>query len=211
MKGGHNNEHHNHNDVGSYIVVVAGRMPLADPGAEVYTARTFSSRRYDSSVISSFGHPVPRVAGQLQRAGGDARARVLETRFADGEDVLRLDLRAAYAVPELRSLERTFAYDRSGAASLRVRDAFAFDGPRGFETAVVTFGTWSRDGQDRIVIRDGPASVSIAIAASAAFDIREDAIREDMAGDVPPPTRLAIALKEPAAEGHIELRIAAAP
>ncbi|MBD3177412.1 MAG: heparinase, partial [Armatimonadia bacterium] len=36
-KGGHNSEHHNHNDVGSYVVVVGGRAVLLDPGAETYT------------------------------------------------------------------------------------------------------------------------------------------------------------------------------
>ncbi|MGB2822734.1 MAG: hypothetical protein WBF17_17250, partial [Phycisphaerae bacterium] len=36
LKGGHNAEHHNHNDVGSYVVVVGKRPVLLDPGAEVY-------------------------------------------------------------------------------------------------------------------------------------------------------------------------------
>jgi hypothetical protein len=34
-KGGHNAEHHNHNDVGSFTVMYAGAMPLLDPGGEV--------------------------------------------------------------------------------------------------------------------------------------------------------------------------------
>jgi len=81
-------------------MVVSGRsMIVCDPGAEVYTARTFSARRYDSDVLSSFGHPVPVVAGQLQRTGADARARVLRTEFGEAQDVLALDLRAAYAFP----------------------------------------------------------------------------------------------------------------
>ena len=32
LKGGHNAEHHNHNDVGSYVVALAGTTPLLDPG-----------------------------------------------------------------------------------------------------------------------------------------------------------------------------------
>jgi hypothetical protein len=43
MKGGHNAEHHNHNDLGSYLVAHRGVRVLADTGAEVYTARTFGA------------------------------------------------------------------------------------------------------------------------------------------------------------------------
>ena len=35
LKGGNNSEHHNHNDVGSYMIALAGETPLIDPGAEV--------------------------------------------------------------------------------------------------------------------------------------------------------------------------------
>jgi len=72
LKGGHNDEHHNHNDVGSFVVVVGDKPLLIDPGGEVYTARTFSNRRYESNVLNSFGHPVPMVAGKLQKTGRQA-------------------------------------------------------------------------------------------------------------------------------------------
>ena len=42
MKGGHNAEQHNHNDVGSFIVALGRSTPVVDPGAEIYTGRTFS-------------------------------------------------------------------------------------------------------------------------------------------------------------------------
>ncbi len=43
-QGGHNNESHNHNDVGNLIVCLDGRPLLIDIGVETYTAKTFSSR-----------------------------------------------------------------------------------------------------------------------------------------------------------------------
>ena len=58
LKGGHNAENHNHNDVGSYVVVAGERPVLLDPGSETYTARTFSKQRYESKLLNSFGHPV---------------------------------------------------------------------------------------------------------------------------------------------------------
>ncbi|MDW8310888.1 MAG: heparinase II/III family protein, partial [Verrucomicrobiales bacterium] len=129
LKGGHNAEHHNHNDVGSFSVVAGRTMVLCDPGTEVYTRRTFSAERYQSKVLNSYGHAVPVVAGQLQRPGADARAVVLRTNFTDRTDTLVLDLRSAYAVPTLQKLERTFVFQRARPMSLTVRDEVAFAEP----------------------------------------------------------------------------------
>ena len=95
-------------------------------------ARTFSAHRYDSKVLSSYGHAVPVISGQLQRTGREAKARVLRAEFSDPEDTLVLDLRSAYALPELERLERTFVYHRVAPASLTVRDEVVFTSPRPF-------------------------------------------------------------------------------
>ena len=76
FKGGHNAEHHNHNDLGSLVVVHDGHPYLLDPGNEVYTRRTFSPQRYESKVLNSYGHPVPVVAGKLQQPGRQAQAKI---------------------------------------------------------------------------------------------------------------------------------------
>src|ERR1019366_1830240 len=73
LKGGNNDEPHNHNDVGSFSVVAGNEMVVCDPGGEVYTKRTFGPHRYESKVLSSFGHAVPVIGGQLQRTGAAAR------------------------------------------------------------------------------------------------------------------------------------------
>ena len=65
LKGGNNNEAHNHNDLGSYVFVLNKKCLILDPGSEHYTARTFSPHRYDSKLLSSYGHAVPFVADQL--------------------------------------------------------------------------------------------------------------------------------------------------
>ena len=101
VKGGHNREHHNHNDVGTYVVALAGKAPFLDPGREEYTGRTFSSQRYESNVLNSYGHPVPRVAGKLQSQGRSAAVRVVETVFTDEMDTVA-DLAERYSYGELR-------------------------------------------------------------------------------------------------------------
>jgi hypothetical protein len=117
--GNDNGVNHNHNDVGSYILVLNGQTLVADPGGETYTARTFSSRRYDSNVLNSFGHSVPLVAGKMQEAGAKAKAVTLQTDFTDAQDTLAFDIRSAYAVPSLQKLTRTYVFSRQGAGSDR--------------------------------------------------------------------------------------------
>ena len=71
-----------------------------DPGSEVYTRRTFSSERYDSKILSSYGHPVPVVGGSLQRTGGKFAAKV----YAADADRVTLDLPVAWNVrPEVKA------------------------------------------------------------------------------------------------------------
>lgn len=143
LKGGHNAEHHNHNDVGTFLVVVDGEALIVDPGAEVYTARTFSGRRYESRLLSSWGHAVPMIDGHLQQPGVRAAARVLRAEFSDRADTLVLDLHAAYpSEAGLKKLVRTFVFDRTGAGSLRMVDEVEMDQCRQFESALVTLGTY---------------------------------------------------------------------
>lgn len=181
LKGGHNAEHHNHNDVGTFMVVAGRTMLLGDPGAEVYTARTFSGRRYDSDVLNSFGHPVPVIAGQLQRTGLAARAKVLRTDFTDARDLLALDLRSAYPVPALQRLERTFTYQRQGAPSLTVADRVEFDTAQTFETALVTWGRWERGGDRELLISDEGSAVRVRIETGGEpFEIKSKRLEADV-------------------------------
>jgi hypothetical protein len=207
LKGGHNAEHHNHNDVGSFLLAIGGGAPLLDPGAEVYTARTFSSKRYDSDVLNSFGHPVPRVAGKLQRNGRQAEAKVLRTQFTDASDTVVLDLRAAYDVKELQQLQRTFVYSREGTGSLSVTDEVQFSGPQSFGTALITFSKWRQTAPNRLVVGEGEQAVEVTIdAGGLEMKIEPAEITEDLKGGRIP-TRLGLELREPAAHATIALTI----
>jgi hypothetical protein len=207
LKGGHNAEHHNHNDVGSYLVTLGRSTPLVDPGAEVYTARTFSSRRYESNVLNSFGHPVPRVAGKLQQTGRSAAAKVLKTEFTEQKDTIVLDLSAAYEVKELKGLRRTFVFSRDGTGSLAVTDEVEFDSPQSFGTALITFSNWKQLGPNRLQVGSGAEAVQVEITTDGSgFEIQSEQIKEDVRGGRTP-TRLGIELTQPAGRATITLRI----
>jgi len=206
--GGHNAEHHNHNDVGTFMVVVGDQAVLPDIGAEVYTRRTFSAKRYESRALNSYGHAVPVVAGQLQRAGRDARAALLESTFRDHEDRIAFDIKSAYAVPSLRRLDRTFVYSRREPGTLTVTDRFAFAQPETFETALLTFGEWRREGSSGLRVSDGGASVRIevAIPAETQLEVASEEIREDLAARRTA-TRIGLKLATPLERGEVQLKI----
>jgi hypothetical protein len=74
-KGGFNNESHNHNDVGTCIMYYNGKPCLVDVGREEYTAKTFSSRRYEIWTMQSGYHNLPVINGTDQMQGEDYKAR----------------------------------------------------------------------------------------------------------------------------------------
>jgi len=208
LKGGHNAEHHNHNDVGSYVAVVDDEPVLLDPGSEVYTARTFSGRRYESNVLNSFGHPVPRVAGALQQKGSKARGKVVRTEFTDEADTLVLDLRSAYSVEGLETLQRTFVYSRGGAGSLTVTDEVSFAEPQAFETALVTLGKWEREGTDSLIVRWRGKAVRVRLEVEGGeVDLVSETIEEDVRAPALP-TRIGIRFTEPVKAARVTARIA---
>ena len=207
LKGGHNGEHHNHNDVGSYVVVVGSDTVLADPGSEVYSGRTFSKQRYVSKVLNSYGHPVPVLAGHLQPPGRQYRARVLETSFTDSEDTLVLDLAGAYRVPGLEKLRRTFRYSRQGTGSLTVTDEVVMSRPQTFGTALITFGRHQIAGHGSLTIYGSDEAVRVEVEASGSdFEIKPEQIKENLRGKSYP-TRLGIELSQPVSSAVVTVTV----
>jgi len=204
LKGGNNNEHHNHNDLGSYVVVLGDRPVLLDPGAEVYTARTFSDRRYDSNLLNSFGHPVPVVAGKLQEPGAERKAKIIRAELTDTADTLELDLTSAYEVPDLKRLTRTFVYSREGTGSLTVTDRVEFASPQKFATALITLGKWMKQADGSLFIYDLDQAVRVEVdAGGRAYSLQDEEVKEDGAH----PTRLGLSLDEPLAAATVTVRI----
>src|SRR6185312_2322167 len=178
---------HNHNDLGTFTVVLDGRTLVLDPGAEVYSFRTFSEQRYESQLLNSYGHPVPRVAGRLQEAGAEWRARVIIREFSPDTDRMVLDLRTAYDVPTLKKLEREFVFDRRGAGSVTIVDRVEFTAPAAFESALVTLGEVTMNGA-KIRLTDGAATLEAEVSVDGAkLEIVQDKINQP-----PHPTRIAL-------------------
>ena len=205
LKGGHNAETHNHNDVGSYVVAVGNKAVLLDAGSERYTARTFSPKRYESNVLNSFGHPVPIVAGQLQREGPKARAEILKTEFTDQADLLAMEIGSAYKAEGLKSLVRTFLYSRQGDGSLTVTDKVEFASPQSFGTALITGGSCKQTDNGELIVQSDNQAVKVTIdTGGEPFEVKIQQIKEDTAIQ---PTRIGIDLAKPVTAATIKVTI----
>lgn len=165
LKGGHNKEFHNHNDVGSYTLYLGETWVGGDAGGTEYNAKTFSDKRYEIPMINSYGHPLPVLNGTLQSDGRKFAAKVIKTDFSDGKDVISMELAGAYdrAKSKANSLVRTFTYDRQ-AKSVAVSDAVAFDGDGSFSVAVITCGTLEKAADDNYILTVGEDAAKQRIA-----------------------------------------------
>lgn len=92
MKGGHNDESHNHNDIGTFVLFADGKPQIIDCGVGEYTSKTFSKERYSIWTMQSDYHNCPQINGCQQHDGKQYRAKVVN----ESTDALCLDIAGAY-------------------------------------------------------------------------------------------------------------------
>ena len=111
MKGGHNDESHNHNDVGSFIVYNNNEPLFIDPAVGEYTTKTFSKSRYDIWTMQSQYHNLPQINGIDQKDGKTYAAKVVSHK--NGQ--LTLDIAATYPQEAaVKSWRRTVSAQNTG-------------------------------------------------------------------------------------------------
>ncbi len=93
---GHNAESHNHNDVGDFIVYANNEPVIIDAGRGNYTARTFSSHRYELWFTQSEHHNLPMVNGKGQLAGRNYEAHEVNYTTNENESSLSMNIANAY-------------------------------------------------------------------------------------------------------------------
>ncbi len=127
VKGGHNDESHNHNDVGSVILFYMGKPLLIDAGVGEYTAKTFGPDRYDIWTMQSSYHNLPDINGAAQIAGAEFRARDFAFQGDRSGVSISMDLTAAYPGDVgIVSLRREVALE-NGGKRFALRDAWRLE------------------------------------------------------------------------------------
>jgi hypothetical protein len=145
VTAGHNDGHHSHTDVASFVINIGGESLLPDPGRGLYSKDYFRQQRYANVFNNSYSHAVPRIGGQLQAAGPEFGGHrqyfgTLIEHHADGPvKAAVIDFHTAYALPTLTLTRRTFHLETS-TGIVTLTDEFAFEGdPLDIEEA---FSTW---------------------------------------------------------------------
>ncbi|MBX2998083.1 MAG: heparinase II/III family protein [Caldilineaceae bacterium] len=208
-KGGHNDEMHNQNDVGNFIVHFKQESVIPDVGRGRYTKAYFGPERYEHFVNSSLGHSVPVPNGALQIPGAHAAALLVDHRADETADTLIVELAGAYP-PEaaLESLQRRVTLHREAPHGwVEVEDRFRFaDQPAPFESALTVFGR-VEEGFDALVIHGDRGNLRVGYDAET-VEARVDLHTEiDMPYGPRDVRRIVFTVREPAQEGAVRLEI----
>ncbi|WP_110590464.1 heparinase II/III domain-containing protein [Microbacterium suaedae] len=159
VKAGHNDEAHNHNDLGAIEIAVDGVPVVIDPGRETYTAQTFSDERYGLWYVSSDWHSTPLPRGLTQRPGADSRSTATA-----GPAAWTIDLSRAYPLASEERWRRQVELD---GETVRIHDSWSLAEGAG-AVVLVCAGTPRVDGDDLILPSvDGGRGLRIAHDAAA--------------------------------------------
>jgi len=132
-KGGDNQEPHNHNDVGTFIVSNGEGQLIADIGSGEYTKDYFINtmdKRYQILCNRSGGHSVPIINGIEQSYGAEYHGSM---HYEKGK--LELELSGAYPIKELTSLKRCFIFEPN---RICLKDCFELETPGYIQERFVT-------------------------------------------------------------------------
>jgi hypothetical protein len=212
-KGGHNNESHNHNDVGHFIVYANGKPFLIDVGVEEYISKTFSPRRYEIWTMQSINHNLPTVDGVHQQAGRDFQAADVDYQANDELAQLSLDLAGAY--PEeagIASWKRTYRLYRGVERYVEISDDYKLNREPGhIMLSLMTACEPQLDTAGSIVLQNGEGEkVQIEYdgdlfdASGEHIAIVDARVRRVWGSEL---FRVLLKVKSPAAEGSWAIRI----
>ena len=138
VKGGHNAQPHNHNDIGSFIYHIDGDTLLADFGRASYSkAYSRPETRYSFICNCSRGHSVPIVDGCYQMPGREHECTRFTLDYVNETYNITIDIKNAYDLPHLKSLVRNISFANDG--SLLVSDTCTADKPIAFKSRFVSY------------------------------------------------------------------------
>lgn len=137
-KGGHNQEKHNHNDVGSFILQLGKEPVFTDIGPGEYNNDYFGPGRYKCFNACSRGHSVPIVNGEYQKDGVRRAAEDVRLCETDTGCEFYADISKAYGTEGLEALTRRITFTPNEKAMLHLEDRAVFSHCTGFTERFIT-------------------------------------------------------------------------
>lgn len=134
IKGGHNNESHNHNDLGNFVVYQDGSPCIMDVGSGTYVKDTFGPRRYRIWNMQGQYHNVPVIGGVQQMFGEQYEATNFQVLDTPLRTKANLDLSKAYPTEAgINKLVRSVELDRQGSSHITLEDEIKLGSPQCIE------------------------------------------------------------------------------
>jgi hypothetical protein len=146
---GHNDQSHNHNDVGTFNLYYENLPVMIDVGVGTYTRQTFSDERYGIWTMQSGYHNVPIINGVVQKDGREFEAKEVVSR----PGFFSADISGAY--PAEAAVSQWVRSYKVKGESLEISDSFTLDELKAPNEIV--FMTWG----DVRLVKDGVVSVKV--------------------------------------------------
>lgn len=160
--GGHNAESHNHNDVGDFIIYLNGKPMIVDAGRGNYTARTFSSKRYELWFTQSEHHNLPIINGLGQKSGQEFAAKNVSRIMTPKESGMSMDIAKAYpAEAGVQNWNRTVLLKRNQDEVELIDEYLLNQKPKSLQQVFMTVGDVNLAEAGKIIISDGFLSMTL--------------------------------------------------
>ena len=158
-KGGYNNESHNHNDIGTFILYINDEPVFVDAGVGTYTRKTFSHERYTIWSMQSSWHNLPEINGCAQIFGDEFRAS--GTRCDIRRRIFSTDISGAYSdASQCSSWVRSY---RLADSLLEISDKFSLNSRVAADTVnfLVHGNVTIRENRREVLVEAGKVTVSL--------------------------------------------------
>ncbi|GAB5552967.1 MAG: hypothetical protein Sapg2KO_25580 [Saprospiraceae bacterium] len=204
IKAGHNDENHNHSDVGTYTLVLGKDIICGDIGAPSYIAGAFAP---ENPARSSWGHPVPRIDNTLQSNGKTFAGEITTADFSDTYDKVVLNLKDAYELPTLKTLVRTMENDKSGQGIITITDQFSSTEPVTFGVAIMTLSNYEILDANTILLSTEDQQLKAEVTSpQGALILKDELVPVKHLREGGPAYRIGIDFREPIIEGSITVK-----
>lgn len=111
IKGGSNNEPHNHNDVGSFVAAIDGEIILTDLGAGAYTKGYFGSERYTYNHTRSYWHSVPFI-NNCEQEDVDMESTIIKHEINSEYIEFNSELSSVYPSAKIKNFYRNAKFEK---------------------------------------------------------------------------------------------------
>ena len=204
IKAGHNDENHNHMDIGTYTLVLGKDIMTGDIGAPSYIAGAFDD---DNPARSSWGHPVPSMDNTLQSKGEEFRGEITSAEFTENLDRVVMDIKPAYENPALNALVRTMENDKSGLGAIRITDEFLLSKPLDFGVAIMTLSEYEVVNSNTVILKTENQTLKVEVFSDdGPLVIKEELVPVEHLREGGPAYRIGVDFVSPIDKGSITVK-----